>query len=123
MSTDSSIHFGHPVVYGFMLLVFVILAIVTICSTVVAVYFTLNAENYRWQWTSFHAGGSTGFYVFVYAVYYFYHKTNMTGFLQTAFYFGYMGLSSGVTYLLCGSLGFYGSNVFVKTIFQNVKVD
>jgi transmembrane 9 superfamily protein 3 len=35
-------------VYGFMLLVFVILAIVTICVTIVCTYFLLNAEDYRW---------------------------------------------------------------------------
>ena len=35
-------------VYGFMLLVFGILLVVTSCVTVVAVYFLLNAEDYRW---------------------------------------------------------------------------
>ena len=35
-------------VYGFMLLVFFILAIVTICVTIVCTYFLLNAEDYRW---------------------------------------------------------------------------
>lgn len=35
-------------VYGFMLLVFVILMIVTVCVTIVCTYFLLNAEDYRW---------------------------------------------------------------------------
>ena len=35
-------------VYGFMLLVFLILAIVTVCVTIVCSYFLLNAEDYRW---------------------------------------------------------------------------
>ena len=35
-------------VYGFMMLVFLILAIVTICVTIVCTYFLLNAEDYRW---------------------------------------------------------------------------
>ena len=46
-------------VYGFMLLVFFILAIVTVCVTIVGTYFLLNAENYHWQWTSFLAAAST----------------------------------------------------------------
>jgi hypothetical protein len=46
-------------VYGFMLLVFIILAIVTVCVTIVGTYFLLNAENYHWQWTSFCAAAST----------------------------------------------------------------
>ena len=35
-------------VYGFMLLVFIILLTVTSCVTIVTVYFFLNAEDYRW---------------------------------------------------------------------------
>ena len=42
--------------YGFMLLVALILMIVTASVTIVGTYFLLNAENYHWQWTSF--GGS-----------------------------------------------------------------
>ena len=110
-------------VYGFMLLVFLILAIVTMCSTIVAVYFLLNSENYHWQWTSFLCGGSSGFYVFLYSLYYFYCKTHMTGLLQTCFYFGYMGLQSMAMSLLCGTVGFVAANSFVKAIFRNVKID
>lgn len=44
---------AHPLqvyyVYGFMLLVFSIMMIVTACVTVVGTYFLLNAENYHWQ--------------------------------------------------------------------------
>lgn len=36
-------------VYHFMLLVYLILLVVAVCTTVVAVYFVLNAENYHWQ--------------------------------------------------------------------------
>ncbi|KAJ8477040.1 hypothetical protein OPV22_020767 [Ensete ventricosum] len=46
-------------VYGFMLLVFLILIIVTMCVTIVGTYFLLNAENYHWQWTSFFSAAST----------------------------------------------------------------
>eukprot|EP00952_Eustigmatos_sp_NYUAD-ZCMA_P012899 51566-Eustigmatos_ZCMA.PRE.1 len=73
-----------------MLLVYLILIIVSVCTTIVATYFVLNAENYHWQWISFLASGSTAFYVFLYSVYYFWFKTKMSGLLQTSFYFGYM---------------------------------
>merc|ERR1712088_600655 len=79
-------------VYGFMLLVFLILTIVTVCVTIVCTYFLLNAEDYRWQWTSFLAAGSTSGYVYMYPIYYFFFKTKMYGLFQTAFYFGYMAL-------------------------------
>ena len=54
-------------VYGFMLLVFLILVVVTVCVTVVATYFLLNAENYRWQWTSFASAASASLYALVFS--------------------------------------------------------
>lgn len=62
-------------VYGFMLLVVVLLLVVVVCVTIVAAYFLLNAEDYRWHWTSFLAAASTAGYVYIYATYYFFFKT------------------------------------------------
>jgi transmembrane 9 superfamily protein 3 len=76
-------------VYGFMLLTYGILGMVTVCTTIVVVYFILNAENYHWQWIAFLSAGSTALYVFLYSVFYFFYKTQMTGLLQVSFYFGY----------------------------------
>lgn len=110
-------------VYGFMALVYIILIIVSVCTTIVAVYFVLNAENYHWQWISFLASGSTAFYVFLYSIYYFFWKTKMSGYLQVSFYFGYMGLFCIALFLLCGTLGHAGSSAFVKRIYRNIKID
>lgn len=62
-------------VYGFMLLVFIILIAVTSCATIVCTYFILNAEDHRWHWTSFMAAASTAIYIYMYAIYYFFFKT------------------------------------------------
>mmetsp|Transcript_6789 Transcript_6789/g.14203 ORF Transcript_6789/g.14203 Transcript_6789/m.14203 type:complete len:711 (-) Transcript_6789:250-2382(-) len=110
-------------VYGFLLGVYAILAVVVSMTTVIVVYFALNAEDHRWQWTAFASGASTAAYVYLYGLYYFAFKTSMNGFLQTAFYFGYMGLISGGLGLLCGTVGHAAAGRFVRTIFQNVKVD
>ena len=50
-------------------------------------------------------------------------KTKMTGFFQTAFYFGYtlmfcVGLST-----MCGAVGYLGASAFVRTLFRNIKLD
>ena len=90
-------------VYGFMLLVYFILATVTVCVTIVTTYFLLNAEDWRWQWIAFLSAGSTAGYVWLYSVYYFFARTSMTGYLQTAFYFGYMGIFCFGLWLLCGT--------------------
>ncbi|XP_047980576.1 transmembrane 9 superfamily member 1-like [Salvia hispanica] len=110
-------------VYGFMLLVFVILIIVTVCVTIVGTYFLLNAENYHWQWTSFLSAASTALYVFVYSIYYYYVKTKMSGFFQTSFYFGYTLMFCLGLGILCGAVGYLGSNLFVRRIYRNIKCD
>lgn len=109
-------------VYGFMLLVFLILAVVTVCVTIVATYFLLNAEDYRWHWTSFLSGASSALYVYLYAIYYFFFKTKMYGMFQTVFYFGYMALFSLGLGIMCGTFGYIGTSAFVRKIYSN-KID
>mmetsp|Transcript_1979 Transcript_1979/g.3602 ORF Transcript_1979/g.3602 Transcript_1979/m.3602 type:complete len:683 (+) Transcript_1979:252-2300(+) len=110
-------------VYGFLLGVYGILSIVVSMATIIVVYFCLNAENYLWHWTALISGASTAAYVFLYGIYYFMMKTAMTGFLQTMFYFGYMSLISLTLGILCGTIGHFSASRFVRTIFQNVKLD
>jgi len=110
-------------VYGFLFGMFAILSVVVSMTSIISTYFCLNAENYHWQWTSFFSGASTSAYVFLYGIYYFYMKTNMHGFYQTVHYFGYMFLISLTMGTSCGTLGYFASEKFVKTIFQNVKLD
>ncbi|CAM9269803.1 unnamed protein product, partial [Chrysoparadoxa australica] len=110
-------------VYGFVALVYVLLATVIVCTTIVATYFVLNAENYHWQWISFGSAASTAGYVFLYSVYYFLCKTEMFGALQFSFYFGYMGLFCLSLALLCGAIGLIGSTIFVKHIYRHIKID
>lgn len=47
----------------------------------------------------------------------------MYGLFQTAFYFGYMALFSGALGIICGTVGYMGTNVFVRKIYSNVKID
>merc|ERR1712130_914785 len=110
-------------VYGFMFLIYCILVIVTLCVTIVSSYFLVNAEDYRWHWTSYFSGGSTAIYVFLYAIYYFFTKTRMSGFLQTSFYFGYMGAFATGLFILCGTIGHIGSSIFLRRIYQYIKSD
>eukprot|EP01041_Mallomonas_annulata_P001900 gene1900-3679_t len=110
-------------VYGFMLLVYGILVMVTVCTTIVSVYIVLNSENYHWHWISFASAGSTAFYVFIYSIYYFFFKTQMSGLLQVSVYFGYMFLFCVALFLMCGTIGAWGAGVFVRKIYKDVKID
>ena len=110
-------------VYGFMLLVFLILVVVTVCVTIVGTYFLLNAENYHWQWTAFLSAASTAGYVFLYSLYYFVVKTKMTGLFQTFFFFGYTTIFCLGLGVMCGAVGYLGASTFVRRIYRSIKCD
>ena len=110
-------------VYGFLLLVFAILCVVTACSTIVACYVLLNAEDHRWHWVTFYSGGSVAIYIFLYSIHYFFARTKMFGLFQTAFYFGYTLLICFVLFTLCGAIGYWASSLFVRKIYSTVKID
>jgi len=47
----------------------------------------------------------------------------MYGLFQTVFYFGYMALFSLTLGLLCGTVGYIGTSLFVRKIYSTVKID
>lgn len=116
---------GHQIytLFGILLLAFVLLVIVTSFITVALLYFQLAREDHRWWWSSYLNGGMTGFFIYIYSFYYYFHRSGMSGILQTSFYFGYMAVVSFAFFLILGSAGFQFSLVFVKYIYSRVKCD
>jgi len=110
-------------VYEFLFGVFCITTIVVSMTSIICVYFLLNAENYHWQWTAFGSGASISIYFFLYTIYYYMFKTQMSGFLQFSSYFGNMLLAGILLGSLCGTLGHAAASKFVRLIFANVKID
>ena len=108
-------------VYGFSLMTFILFALSVGCVSIVATYSTLNSEDYRWHWISFFSSGSVGFYLFLYAIYYYFLKSKMSGYFQFVFYFSYMAIGSVFLMLVAGSLGYTASYFFVKRIYSNIK--
>lgn len=110
-------------VYGFMLAILCLLCLVLVCVSITCTYVLLNAEDYRWQWQSFICCGATSVYVFLYTIHYFFNSTQMTGFLQTVYYFGTsLNFCIGLG-LFSGSLGFAGASKFVFLIYSNIKAE
>jgi len=109
-------------VYGFMLVVFILLTLVTACCVIVSTYLLLNWEDSRWKWMAIFSGGSTAFYVFLYATFYYFSKTQMNGLFQTSFYFGYMFLFSLGIFFVTGAIGYLSSSIFVRRIYD-IKLD
>lgn len=116
---------GHKMytLFGILALAFAMLLLVTCFITIAFTYFQLILEDYRWWWRSFFSGGSTGIFVLAYCFYYYFKRSDMHGFMQTSFYFGYMAYMSYCFVLALGALGFYSSLYFVKYIYGSIKCD
>lgn len=109
-------------VFGFLLLSYIILVITCAEITIVLVYFQLCSEDYRWWWRSFLTSGSTAFYVFLYAAYYF-AKLESNMFVTYCLYFGYMAMITFGVFLMTGAVGFFSSLLFTHAIYSSIKVD
>jgi len=116
---------GHKIytLFGILFLAFVMLSLVTSFITVSLLYFQLTREDHKWWWQSFLNGGSTGLFIFAYSFYYLFHRSNMDGFLQLSFYFGYTGVVAYSFFLMLGFVGFVSSFTFVEYIYKAVKTD
>ncbi|KAJ6421227.1 hypothetical protein OIU84_028578 [Salix udensis] len=116
---------GHRIyiLYSFLFIVFIILLIVTAVITVALTYLQLAAEDHEWWWRSFLCGGSTGLFIYGYCLYYYYARSDMSGFMQTSFFFGYMACVCYAFFLMLGSIGFRASLLFVRHIYGSIKCD
>lgn len=116
---------GHKLytLFGILFLAFIMLTLVSSMITIALLYFQLAREDYNWWWSSLINGGATGFFIFGYSFYYLFHRSDMDGFLQLSFYFGYTGIVSYAFFLMLGFVGFMSSFTFVEYIYGAVKTD
>ncbi|KAJ6926283.1 hypothetical protein NC651_010647 [Populus alba x Populus x berolinensis] len=116
---------GHRIytIYSILFIVFIILLIVTAFITVALTYFQLAAEDHEWWWRSFLCGGSTGLFIYGYCLYYYFARSDMSGFMQTSFFFGYMACVCYGFFLMLGSIGFRASLFFVRHIYHSIKCE
>jgi transmembrane 9 superfamily protein 2/4 len=110
-------------VFGFLLVVLLILAVTCAEIAVVLCYFQLCSEDYHWWWRAFLTSGSSALYLFGYATFYFFTKLDITKAVSAALYFGYMFLFSYAFFVVTGTIGFAASLLFVRTIYASVKID
>lgn len=110
-------------VFGFLLLVFVLLALTCAEIAIVLIYFQLCAEDYRWWWRSALVPGSSGVYVFGYSVYYLATKLDIDDGTSKFLYLGYMFLVSFLFFLLTGAIGHLSTLWFTRKIYGAIKVD
>ncbi|KAG1653817.1 hypothetical protein FOA52_001020 [Chlamydomonas sp. UWO 241] len=116
---------GHKVytIYSILFIVFIILVIVTAFITIALTYFQLAVEDHRWWWRSFLCGGSTGLFVYGYCFYYYFIRSDMSGLMQTSFFFGYNAVVCYAFFLMLGSVGMSASLAFVRHIYRAIKCE
>ncbi|CAL5227062.1 g9965 [Coccomyxa viridis] len=116
---------GHKVytIYSILFIVFIILLIVTAFITVALTYFQLAVEDHRWWWRSFLCGGSTGLFIYGYCIYYYFFRSDMSGTMQSAFFFLYNGTVCLAFFLMLGTVGWRSSLSFVRHIYSAIKSD
>ncbi|XP_071854416.1 transmembrane 9 superfamily member 1-like [Apostichopus japonicus] len=112
----------HYTLYGILFVVYGILLSVTACISVALSYFQLSNEDYRWWWRSIFSAGSTGFFVFLYSIFYFFKRSSMSGTLQTVQFFGYTILVCYIFFLMLGTVSFFASLKFIRYIYTYVKL-
>lgn len=92
-------------IFGFLFIVFVILMVTCAEITVILCYFEFCSENYNWGWRSYLTAGSSAFYLFLYATFYFFTKLEMTKLISRILYFGYMPIMSYSFFVMTGIIG------------------
>jgi transmembrane 9 superfamily protein 2/4 len=109
--------------FGFLLLVALILVVTCAEITIVLCYFQLCGEDYHWWWRSFLTSGSSAVYLFLYSLFYFSSKLNMDLMVSLVLYFGYMFILSMLFFLGTGVIGYLACSWFVYKIYGSIKVD
>jgi len=110
-------------VFGFFLIVLLILLVTCAEISMVLIYFQLCSEDYEWWWRAFLTSGSSGVYLFAYSILYFSTKLHLTKFTPIIVYFGYMFAVSFSFFILTGTIGFLSCLWFLRIIFGSIKVD
>ncbi|XP_026405767.1 transmembrane 9 superfamily member 12-like [Papaver somniferum] len=111
-------------VFGFLLVVFILLVVVCAEVSVVLTYMHLCVEDWQWWWKAFFASGSVSLYVFMYSInYLIFDLRSLSGPVSAMLYLGYSLIMAITIMLSTGTIGFLVSFYFVHYLFSSVKID
>jgi len=110
-------------IFGFLFIVFIILILTCAEITIVMCYFQLCSEDYHWWWRSYLTSGASAFYMYLYAVFYFFTKLEISSPISGLLYFGYTFIMTFAFFVLTGTIGYYACFFFVRKIYSQIKVD
>ncbi|GAB4828185.1 Transmembrane 9 super member 11 [Ancistrocladus abbreviatus] len=111
-------------VFGFLLIVMILLVAVCAEVSLVLTYMHLCVEDWKWWWKAFFASGSVAIYIFLYSVNYLvFDLKSLSGPVSATLYLGYSLFMVLAIMLATGTVGFLSSFWFVHYLFSSVKLD
>ncbi|KAM1201252.1 hypothetical protein FF1_017540 [Malus domestica] len=111
-------------VFGFLLIVLILLVVVCAEVSLVLTYMHLCVEDWKWWWKSFCASGSVAIYIFLYSINYLvFDLKSLSGPVSATLYLGYSLFMVVAIMLATGTVGFLSSFWFVHYLFSSVKLD
>lgn len=108
---------------GYLLIITLLLGVTCCLLSIVMCYIRLCSEDHRWWWKAFADSATTGFWFFVYSVWFIIFRLNFKGLMPIIVYFSYMAMISIAVSLYCGAVGFTSTLWFTKRIYSTVKLD
>lgn len=108
---------GYYYVFGFLLLIFVLLVVTVAEVTIVSIYLSLCHENHEWWWRSFWVGAGAAAWVFAYCAWYYWVKLRVVGLLSGVLFFCWGAVGCGVLGLGLGTVGVGTGGWFVRRIY------
>lgn len=128
--------------FGFLALTTGVVALTTATITILFTYFILCAEEYRWHWRAFLAGGGSAIWVFGYGIVYWLTQISTSSGSSFVLYLGYLVLMSVLVFLMTGewnrevlidccalidrlpgSIGFLAAYWAVLRLYGRIRVD
>jgi transmembrane 9 superfamily protein 2/4 len=109
--------------FGFLLLVFIILIFTCAEISIVMCYFHLCTEDYHWWWRAFLTSGSSAIWMYLYSAYYFSAELQIEAFVPTLLYFGYNFITCLGFFVMTGTVGVVSCFLFIIKIYSSIKVD
>jgi transmembrane 9 superfamily member 2/4 len=88
--------------FGFLAMTSLVVALTTATVTILFVYFLLCAEDYRWHWRSFAAGGGSAVWLLIYGIYYWISRLSLDSFASVVLYFGYLIILALINFIVTG---------------------
>jgi hypothetical protein len=107
--------------FGFVTLTATVFGLTTAMVAILFTYFTLCAEEYRWHWRAFLAGGGSAAWLLLYGLYYSVTRLSLDSASSVALYFGYLFLLALLDFLITGACP--RTHVFCRLIVLGGRYD